>query len=365
MNILHLSTALSWRGGEQQVAYLMEELALQGVQQFVFCPENSVLHAHCKRLGLGVITYRKTFNLDPFLARRVAKICKTKDITHLHAHDSPAHTFAVMAASLFGLKIPIFVHRRVYVQIGKNWLSKWKYNHPSVHHIICVSDFVRQLITPQLKAPSKLVVVHSCIDLGRFIRYDNAKKINTLRNEFKISHNQYLIGYIAAISPEKDYMTFLEVAEKLIKAGVPATFFAIGGDGGEEEELRYLIHKKSLQKRVLMTGFRNDIPEILPELDILLFTSKSEGLGTSLLDAFASKVPVVASRTGGIPELVENGKTGLLCKVGDVDGFAGAVKSLLDDASYRNRLAENAFQKVQRFGKSKMAEAMLEIYRHS
>ncbi|MBK8563595.1 MAG: glycosyltransferase family 4 protein [Saprospiraceae bacterium] len=365
MNILHLSTAQSWRGGEQQLAYLIEELELQGIHQTVFCPRMSVLESHCRKNGVDVISFGKTFNLDPLISKKIASIVKSKGITHLHAHDSPSHTFSVMAAALFGNNAPIIVHRRVDFPIGKNLLSKWKYNHPSIVKIICVSDFIRKMVLSEIHQTRRLAVVHSGIDLPRFKNPSNTLKTNRLRSEFKIPNNHFLVANIAAIAPHKDYETFLGTAEKLLKSGLPAHFLAIGGDGGEEEKIRYLIQKKSLQDRVLLTGFRNDIPEILPEIDLLLFTSKTEGLGTTLLDAFACKVPVVASRTGGITELVEHGKTGLLCKVGDVDGFAQTVNSILADNPLRQRLAENSFQKVQNFGKQQMASAILKIYQET
>ncbi len=365
MNILHLSTALSWRGGEQQLAYLIEELERQGIRQSVFCPKGSVLESHCHKHSIAVISFRKTFNLDPLISWKITSITKAQGITHLHAHDSPSHTFAVMAAAFFSTKLPIIIHRRVDFPIGKNWLSKWKYNHPGIAKIICVSEFIRQMVLGEIHQPERLAVVHSGIDLSKFNNPSNTLKNNRLRREFKIPNNQFLIANIAAIAPHKDYETFLETAEMLLKSGLPAHFLAIGGDGGEEEEIRYLIQKKSLQERVLLTGFRNDIPTILPEIDLLLFTSKTEGLGTTLLDAFACKVPVVASRTGGITELVEHGKTGLLCKVGDVDGFAWSVNSILFDNSLRKQLVENSFKKVQYFSKQQMAESIIKIYRET
>jgi glycosyltransferase involved in cell wall biosynthesis len=221
------------------------------------------------------------------------------------------------------------------------------------------------MVLSEISQPEKMVVVSSGIDLSRFKNPSNTLKTNRLRREFKIPNNHFLVANIAAIAPHKDYETFLKTAEMLLKTGLPAHFLAIGGDGGEEEKIRYLIQKKSLQERVLLTGFRNDIPEILPEIDLLLFTSKTEGLGTTLLDAFACKVPVVASRTGGITELVEHGKTGLLCKVGDVDAFALAANKILFDNSLRKQLAENSFQKVQYFSKHQMAKAIIKIYQES
>lgn len=284
-------------------------------------------------------------------------------MTHLHAHDSPAHTFAYLAALFFGLKIPLIVHRRVDFPIGKNLLSSWKYNAHSVSQIFCVSDYIRHLITPDILQPNRLVTVHSGIDLQRFENVGKSLKTNRLRSEYQIPSHHFLIANIAAIAPHKDYFTFVKTAEKLIHNEFPATFLAIGGDGGELAQIRQFIQEKKLESRIILTGFRSDVQQVLPELDLLLFTSKTEGLGTTLLDAFACGIPVVSTNAGGIPEIVEAGVTGLVCEVGDAESLAEAVRKLLTDNDLRSKLSENAKRRVQQFSKAAMASAILDIYR--
>lgn len=97
-------------------------------------------------------------------------------------------------------------------------------------------------------------------------------------------------------------------------------------------------------------------------MDVLLFTSKEEGLGTTILDAFACKVPVVATAAGGIPEIITNEKTGLLAPVGDAQTLAHYVEKILADRNLREQLIENAWQKVKYFSKENMAKKTLEVY---
>ncbi|MBI5917410.1 MAG: glycosyltransferase family 4 protein [Bacteroidetes bacterium] len=362
LQILHLATAKSWRGGEQQVAWLAGELQWRGVSQWVFCPAGSKMEAHCREQGIGVFTFRKIFNLNPLVAWQIRRLCNRHGITHLHAHDSHAHTFAVLAATWFRNPVPVIAHRRVDFPIGQSFLSRWKYNHPAVRRIVCVSDFIKKLIEPDIRQPEKLAVVHSGIDLGRFDFSDKKLNDKKLRREFSIPGGHFLIANVAAIAPHKDYFTFAKTAEILLRQGFPATFLAIGSDGGEVAAVRRFIEEKKLEGQVILTGFRADVPEILPELDLLLFTSKTEGLGTSLLDAFACGVPVVATATGGIPEVVEHGVTGLLAPVGDAGQLASHVQKVLTDSVLRKKLTANARCRVQDFTKGKMAEAVLKIY---
>ena len=359
MRILHLSTASTWRGGEQQVAYLAEELAKKGVWQQVCCVAGSAMEKHCLEKGIPHLTFHKFFSSNPLVAWREARICRRQKITHVHAHDSHAHTFAAMAASLFGNAVPIVVSRRVDFPVGGHFLSRWKYNHRAVAKIVCVSACIKELMAPALRDPGKLVVVHSGIDLEKIEPGENA---GLLRTEFSISKNEFLIANIAALAPHKDLPTFVKTAEILEEEGFPARFILIGGDGGEEQNIRRMIQEKGLEAHVLLTGFRDDVLQILPQIDLLLFTSKTEGLGTSLLDAFASGVPVVATSAGGIPEIVEHGRTGMLAPPGDAAALARQVKELLTHPALRDELVGNAKERVRLFTKEKMAEKMISVY---
>ncbi|MFQ5447696.1 MAG: glycosyltransferase family 4 protein, partial [Saprospiraceae bacterium] len=249
--------------------------------------------------------------------------------------------------------------RRVDFPAGGHFLSRWKYNHPAVAKIVCVSAFIKNLMAPALRDPGNLAVVHSGRDLEKFHPGKNA---GLLRAEFGISKKEFIIANIAALAPHKDLPTFVKTAEILVNEGFPARFLLIGGEGGEEQNIRRLIREKGLEAHVLLTGFRNDVPKILPEIDGLLFTSKTEGLGTSLLDAFAAGVPVVATAVGGIPEIVEHGVSGMLATPGDAPALARLLKEVMTDAELRQNLVRQAKAKVRLFSKEKMAEKMISVY---
>ena len=122
------------------------------------------------------------------------------------------------------------------------------------------------------------------------------------------------------------------------------------------------MEQKRLSEKIILAGFRPDVPEILPEIDLLLFTSKTEGLGTSLLDAMACGVPVVATHAGGIPEIVEDEVSGLLAPVSDAESLARQVRRLLEEPGLKQRLTQAAHRNVQAFSKEKMAAAILDLY---
>lgn len=355
--ILHVSTPKSWRGGEQQLAYLYEELAAKGVEQYIICRKGGELAERGKKKGWNIIESPKRTAIDPLFARKIKSVCKRKGIDLIHTHDSHAHSFAVIAASLFGNKTPIVVSRRVDFAISKS--SVKKYNHKNVKRILCVSDAIKNLTAPDITDQSKLKTVHSGIDLSRFPF--EKKDCEKLRSEYNIPQDLPLIGNVAAIAPHKDYYTFINTVEELVNRGVKAKFLIIG-TGPMLLEIKEYGAEKGLHDHLIFTGFRDDIPEILPELDIFLITSETEGLGTSVIDAFACKVPVVATRAGGIPELVKHEFSGLLANVKDHCELANQVERILNQEIESNKIIEGQQDILTGFTKTATAEKTLKEY---
>ena len=356
IRVLHISSAKTWRGGEQQLAYLIEELAHLNVHSQVLCVKDSAMHEHCHQHNIAHQTYQKRFSINPLVGWAIHQNATRVDL--IHVHDAHALTFAGLGATLFGCNVPIVVSRRVDFPIRNSIFSQWKYNHPKIARIICVSDFVKKVIEPAIVDKSKLSSVYDGIDTTRFA----TANANRLRREFSISDGVPIIANVAAIAPHKDYYTFVDTVWHLQRSGLKAQYFIIGGDGGERSKIEAYIQEKGLQKNIILTGFRNDISTILPELDVLLFTSKTEGLGTTILDAFAAGVPVVATAGGGIPELVIHEQTGLLAPVQDSKTLAKYVERMLTEDSFRAKLIEKSEQWVKRFSKSAMANATAQIY---
>ncbi len=356
--IVHVSTPRTWRGGEQQLVYLAEQLRALGVAQLVVCPPASEVERVCRERALPCATLRRRASLDPLFARALARAANEAGAAVVHAHDPHAHAAAVLGASLFGLEAPVVVHRRVDFPIGRGPFSRWKYDHPAVRRIVCVSRAIAEIVRPDIADPSRLRVVHDGVDPARFAA---ARPDGRLRREHGIPDGVPLVGNVAALAGHKDYFTFVDTAARLLADGLEVRFFAIG-EGPLRREIAAYVRRKGLADRVVLTGFRPDLASILPELDVFLFTSKEEGLGSSILDAYACRVPVVATAAGGVPEVVSDGETGLLAPIRDAAALAGRVRRLLEDSALRSRLVEAGARRVADFGVARMAQRTLAIY---
>lgn len=357
--VLHIATARTWRGGEQQMAYLVEELEKQGVEQTVLCTKNSAVETYCRDHGIPFEAIARRTSVSLRFARHIRSLCRHFDVEVIHCHDAHAHTFAVMAATLFGNPTPVVISRRVDFPVSKSRFSRFKYNHHCIRAILCVSDKIREITAPSLRNPSVLHTVYSGIDLDRFA---NPPSVPVLRKEFGIPDDQRVVANVAALAPHKDYFTFVDTVSELVKSHFPAHYFIIG-DGPLRNEVEAYIRQKELGSHITMTGFRKDIPALLPGIDVFLITSKTEGLGTSILDAFACGVPVVATDAGGIPEIVRDGETGLLAPVGNPLELARHVRQMVENDALRKRLVEGATHHLAAFTRSATADATLKIYR--
>lgn len=360
MKVLHLSSETSWRGGEQQIAYLLEEQSKQGLQVFVLCRPGSATATYCQAHKIPFATAPLKNSLDLASAWQLKKLCIRERITLVHVHSSRGHAIMQLAQWL-GLGLPYVLTRRVAFAVKNKGLNILRYNSRQLRKIICISRAVLESTSPVVKEKDKLLVVYDGIDLGRF--GPAAPPAQRLQQELSLPPDTPLVGTVAALTTEKDLPTFIRAAAE-IAAAMPQIHFVIAGTGPELAALQTLSQSLGLKERIHFLGRRQDIPQLLPQLKLFLFTSKMEGLGTSVLDAFACHVPVVATAAGGVPEIVHHQKTGLLVPVGDAPGLAAAAIRLLKDTELSAALNENAYQLLTAaFTKELMAAATLAVYR--
>ncbi len=359
LKVLHISSAVSWRGGEQQLLYLHQALQNKNIEQIVVCPLNSKLYQYLLNSeNANLIGYKKSPLFSLFFALRIKRICNQEKISLIHAHDSHAHSFAFLSSLIYGNKTPLIVHRRVAFPVSNSWLSKLKYNHKSIHLIVCVSEVIKNLMSKNIRNSNVLKVVHDGIDLNRF---PNKSKTHRLRSLLNISDDTFIIGNTSAIDRYKDYYTFVDTAEIILQS-IPKVHFVVIGSGSLENEIKAYINQKQLTDYFSFTGFRVDIPELLPDFDLFLMTTRIEGLGTSLLDAFACRVPVVSTNAGGIVEIIKHKVSGMLANIGDSKQLAENAIQLLNDEILRENIVDGATKTLQNFTTNKMANNIISLY---
>ncbi len=352
MNVLHLSSAMSWRGGEQQLVNLVKGLEELKVGNHVLSPVNSALAEYSYGDHWNRHTYRKFSSFNPIVSIRLINLVQRHHIDIVHVHDSHAHNYAITAATL-GMKCPVVVSRKVDFPTR----SKSKYNHKSIKAIICVSDHVRTILSPTIKDKSIMHVIPDSIDPAK----RSVQSIN-LRKKYSIPDEHTLIANISALADHKDYPTFLHTAKQFDESGLDCTFMIIGADAGEEHNIKQLWKELEMKTRVIYTGYLPIAHPGLNEVDIFLFTSKEEGMGSTLLDAMLYEVPIVCTDAGGIKELVSHKYNGLMTQVGNASQLAQHIREIIGNIGLAKQLINNAKTTLEQHSYKIMARKTLVIY---
>lgn len=210
------------------------------------------------------------------------------------------------------------------------------------------------VLTPRLRdfflqsgsgSPDKISVLPDSIDVQEFRAKATAETVAQIRDRFRLPRDRPIIGYVGRIAHEKGWPYLIDLAERMQSRQV---HFLICGDGNERDQLDRLIRRKSLQDRFTVTGFlpQELIPAILAHIDVLVLTSLHEEFGSVLIEGMAMQVPVVAFANGGIPYVVEDGRTGLLSPLANIDAMAATIERLIDNPALARDIGINGMSSV-------------------
>jgi glycosyltransferase involved in cell wall biosynthesis len=212
--------------------------------------------------------------------------------------------------------------------------------------VLVNAEAVRQWLIGEGYDASKIVVIRNGIDLARF---DRPRAGAGVRQELGVSRDAPVIGMLARVTRLKGVEYFLEAAAAVAPRFPDARFLLVGdvpSDAGYRSELKDRIRQLALEGRVVFTGFRLDVPELLDEVTVSVLPSLSEGLSNAVLESMAAGVPVVATRVGGMAEAIEDGVTGLLVPPRDSRALAHAIARILEDRELATRLGQAGRRRV-------------------
>jgi glycosyltransferase involved in cell wall biosynthesis len=225
--------------------------------------------------------------------------------------------------------------------------------------LIAVSRAIEQKLHDEGRTSIPIELIYNGVDLER---YDHQEPCCTLRDEYGMEPGSQIVGVVARLEPEKGHPTLLEAWPHVLKH-VPDAYLLVIGEGSRKETLEAQARSQRIAHRVVFTGRRDDVPAVTAALDVAVLPSYREAQGLTILEAMALSRPVVASNVGGIPEMIEDGVTGLLVEPHDADGLAHAITRLLTDHPFADTLAHQAHQMVhERFDVELMVEEIQKIY---
>ncbi len=355
MRILHVEGGANLYGGAQQVLYLLEGLAARGVENWLACREGCELAQRAAPFA-EVHAMPMGGDLDLGMSRRLYRlILRIKpDLVHLHSRIG-ADVMGGIAARLAGVPV---LHTRRVDNPEPRWLVAAKYR---LHdRVIAISEAIAGVLLKEGVPADKLRVVRSAVVADAYRRPCARHRV---LEGLGLSGDVLLVGVVAQLIERKGHRFVLDAMPGLIAAH-PKLQLVFFGKGPLAGQLQERIDAEGLAEHVRMAGFRDDLTEVLPCLDLLVHPALLEGLGVSLLQASAAGVPIVASRAGGIGEAVRDGVNGLLVPAGDSAALGAAISGLLADADFRRRLGAGGRELIlDEFSSEEMVSGNLRVYR--
>lgn len=362
MNILNITTITELRGGDIQmhtIYGLLQEY--QDLKQYILCPKDSDLFEIYGKNDPNFITYNKKDKIFSSIETIIKTVEKEK-IDVIHIHDSSALTATLLASIFLPKTVKIILSRKRDKKIKKNFLGKIKYGSPRIEKVICVSNAVASIFEDVITDASKVITIYDAIDVSKFSNNESKELIS---KELGFSSGTKIIGNVVALENQKDLLTFVDTAERIIKENPNEKIkFVIVGEGSKKEEIENYIYSKDLTDYVYLMGFRKNVNELLPEFDMLVMTSISEGLPLSVYEAFASKVPVISTKAGGIPEVVIENETGFLAEIKDSKKLAEQINKIIRTPGLSEKITENAYKVVkERFDLPVLKDNYYQLYK--
>ena len=343
LRILQVCSSLAWGGTEMHVPILSQKLNSRGHSIFALLHPGGSIAAESRNRGVPTETRLLGAYFNPLITYQLSQYIRLiqPDIIHLHlSRDLWQVVPALRLAG--GGNIILTKHVGSYVK-KFDLLHAWLYRH--VARIITVSETLNKNVIETCPVePSRVVTIHHALDFAKY--KPNMYDPSHVRMSLNIPAECFVIGTVGRISPGKGYEDFFVAAKETIHRFSDRQFiFLIVGTAsyGEEsyfKEIKDQVKTLGIDKFVLFTGFRKDVPELLMAMDLFVFPSRAEGFGATLIEAMAMGIPCASTLSDGTLDTIKDEITGLVYPPGDVKRLCEVMSIIIEDLSLQHRLAE-------------------------
>jgi glycosyltransferase involved in cell wall biosynthesis len=354
---LHINDQSTWRGGEQQVYYLLKGLKERGQRAELVAQPTSVLGERAREIGVKVHPIRMRGEADLPSAVRIARLVARERFDVVHMHTAHAHALGCLACAFNPAPLCI-VSRRVDFPINKMPFGipsvkyRWR-----VDHYVAISEAVKKVLAAGGVRESKVSVVHSGVEPRT-----NLPPRAEIRRSLGFPEGANIVGSVGALVDHKGQRFLIEAAPLILRKA-PSTKFVFVGNGELRASLKTLASELNVDDAIMFTGYQSNAHEYISAFDVFVAPSLMEGLNTSILDAMMLARPVVGTTAGGIPEIIEHEKTGLLVPPRNARALAEAILDLLSNPDKSKRLALAGHSRaVAEFTADQMVEGTIAVY---
>jgi len=359
-NILHTEASDGWGGQEIRIFTEVQGMIRRGHRATIAAPADSAIFR--KAVSAGIPTVEADFNRKAFLSGvfSVLGLIDRRGFDVVCTHSSRDSWVAGLAGRLSRRRPLVIRTRHLYIPVGKAFLSRWLYRRIP-HLIVTTGEAVRTLVREGLRFPEgRTLSIPTGIDLNRF---DPSLRHPSVRQEYGIPQDGFVVGTVAVLRSWKGHAYLLEAARELC-ADRPDIWFLVVGEGPLRDRYTRWVRERGLERRVILTGHQDRIPEILHSIDVFALPSYAhEGVPQGVIQAMAMKKAVITCDVGSVAEVIQEGVTGRLVPVKDYHALAAVIRELQEDNDQRSRLAAAAFSAArERMGIDAMLDRVEEAY---
>jgi glycosyltransferase involved in cell wall biosynthesis len=357
VNILYVESSRSWGGQEYRTCLEINWLNSHGHQAWLVCNPGSQVHSKAAELGTRLVTMSLRSRLDPLCSWRLWRFCRRNHIDLVKTYSSKDHWICL---PLYFCGIPLSRARCVTDPIGNKGRA-FVFRHGCSQIVADASVIKLHLMQEHGVSPAKIEVIGSAVDLDKFKPPRERMKF---RRDIGLDEGTPLIGNVGMIRPDKGQLVLVEAARFVLDRCPDARFVIVGQGTGILKRginVRNAIDKAGLADKIIMAGYRWDTPDVYAACDIIVIASlRTEASPIVLREAFASARPVIATKVGDIPEIVQHRHNGLLIEPGDSQAVADAIVEFLSDPKLAAHCAANALRyATEHFSFDKMMDAKL------
>lgn len=355
--ILHIIDTTGPGGAETVFIELLTRLQSEKIKSVVMIRGPGWVYEELKRRGLSpyIVDAKGSFNFKYLF--NLIKIIRKEKVSLIQAHLLGSGVYSCIAGLLTKTPVVVTLHGVVDVD-GERFLSaKFFILNKLAGRIVLVSkDLSSRLRALVHLNDGKLSIIYNGADLEAY----NLDKHQKLRDELELRSDDYIIGSVGNVRTAKAYDILLKAAALIVKDKPKVKFLVVGDNTNDlYQKMLSLRTSLGLENTVFFLGFRQNIPEFLAGIDIFLLSSVSEGCPVSVVEAMASRVPMVVTDCGGLSEMVEQEVSAVMCEPGSPSALLKGLEHLLNNDELKRTLITNARNEAEsRFS----MEAMLGSY---
>jgi glycosyltransferase involved in cell wall biosynthesis len=345
LRVLHIISGLPIGGAERLIETICRRFDKDRFSLYVCSlTDEGMIGSEIRSAGTTLISLKSSIRV--YNIRTIMKILHLikgikPDIVQTHIY--PANTLGRISAFLAGVPCVIATEHGLYRHKKKRQLFLDRLLSHGTDKIVVISEAVKTYISTQSKIPGhKFQVIHNFIEPERFVPRGER---STVRREFGLSGEEFVVGSVGRMVAENGYDVLIEAMRKVTDGGHAISCVLVGG-GKHLELLKFHARAAGLGKDILFPGFCSDVGRVLEAFDLYVLPTLDEGFGISVIEAMAAGLPVIATSVDAIPEVIQDGKNGLLVPANDPLALANRIEYLYRNVAVRDELSKEGKETV-------------------